>query len=136
MFFSNHVLAFNWEKCRKIASRGNGLGISVSTTSYISSIDECSMMGEIKHDQKLFIANAYEPLQIDLARGSGEFADAFAEISKCNKVGKMKMKRALQINYGHIYNDSNILDVEKTYSRIIGVLKSDQVIANNCKLES
>lgn len=136
MFFSNHALAFNWEKCRKIASRGNGLGFSVSTTSYISSIGECSMVGEIKHDQKLFIANAYEPLQIDLARGSGEFADAFAEISKCNKLGKMKMKRALQKNYGQVYNDSNILDVEKTYSRIIGVLKSDQVIANNCKLES
>ncbi len=136
LFLSTQAFSFNMDKCHKVALRGVGIGYVVSTSSFISSTGDCSMLGLVKHDQKLFIAQAYEPLQIDIARGSGDFSTAFADISKCNSLGKIVLKRALQKNYGKIYQDANFEDVEKTHSEILNVMKSDQVIIKNCQLDS
>lgn len=92
---NSNSFAFGWEKCRRIASRGNGLGLFISTTSYLSSTSDCSMLGQVEHNQKLFIAQAYEPLQVEIARGRGEFVDAFAETSKCNDHGKIVLMKEL-----------------------------------------
>lgn len=133
--------AFNWNECRN-SMKATGANVFTASTavlgsmsSYLSSTGKCSMLGLVEHDQKLFIAQAYEPLQVDIAKGSGEFADAFAEISKCNNLGKIEMKRKLQNKFEMIFNNTEI-DIEKTHSRIIGIMKSDLVIAKNCKLES
>lgn len=130
----NNSYAFNSDKCSRIASKAP-FGIFASTSSYISSTGDCSMLGLVEHDQKLFIAQAYEPLQIDLARGNGEFADAFAEISKCNSLGKAVLMRELQKNFGEIFEENNE-DVEKIHSKILNVMKNDQTISTNCTLDS
>lgn len=134
----SEVYAFNYEKCTKGVEKYKTfifLDVISSTLQYSSSWGDCSMLGLVEHDQKVFITQAYEPLQIDIARGGGEYADAFAEISKCNSLGKIEFKKELQKNFEKIY-DGNSIDVEQTHLRILRVMRSDQVIAKNCKLES
>lgn len=133
--FLNISLAFDAKKCANTFGV-IPIGPFVSTSSFISSTGDCSMLGLVEHDQKLFIAQSWLPLQIDIARGNGEYVDAFSEISKCNSLGKVELKKELQKNYSKIYSDIRSEDVEYTHSAIFNIMRSDYVIAKNCKLES
>ncbi len=58
--------AIDWQKCSiNVASRGNGIGFTFSSSSYLSSTGDCAMIGLSEHDKKVFIAQNVNQLIFD-----------------------------------------------------------------------
>ena len=91
LLISSSSYAFNWKKCKKevynefspVSTTGGPIG---STLSYVSSTGGCSATAMIHEDQKkLYVAQNLDNLQIDIARGQGEYLDTYASLSGCHR---------------------------------------------------
>lgn len=116
---SSSAKAFDWKKCSEQRLGDFGpLGIFSSTTSFVSSFGDCSMLGkEIKDQQKLFFVQNYESLQKDIARGSGEYIETLTHLFAVSSINTKEFKKELQLNYQQIYSNS-VTDVEDVYNKI------------------
>ena len=96
--------AFDWNKCRKgVIPHSSWLfsaGLIVSSTSYISSTGECSMIGSITHNKKVFVAQNYIELMEDAAKGQGDYLEQYALMNNCNV---LKYSNQIHQNYSHIF---------------------------------
>lgn len=130
--------AFNWDKCDRFLGKASGLyGGVASTSSFITSTGDCSMIGMASHDKKVFIAHNLDHLQSDSARGDGEYLSAYATLSGCNEIGYERLKNALQANFSEIYGQ-DVVDhsPKKAYERIEKLILSDSVLKNSCSLRT
>lgn len=109
ILLSFQSFGFNWNICRKYATRGNGLGYFLSTTSYVTSTGDCAMIGEKSHDEKIFFAQNFDEIKIDVARGGGEYLSAFNSYSNCQG-----QNRELQSSYESIF----VPDIESSFKNL------------------
>lgn len=112
VFHANTSVAFNWDLCsKKVGFGGNGLGLFVSTSSFISSTGHCSAIGQIEDQKKHFIAHNLDRLIIDSSKGAGEYLSAYLLLSGCssNKINETGI--IIQKNLQSIYGN----DLEKKY---------------------
>ncbi len=91
--------AFNWSRCQNSQPvQGNASGIfelsstavsntAVSVTQGISSWGDCSLLGEVKNVRRTFIAQNLKYLEQDIAKGSGEYLEAYARLHDCSPEG-------------------------------------------------
>jgi hypothetical protein len=129
--------AFNWQKCKKVYKDSGNFVISASAasasaSSYISSTGDCAMIGNITHDKKVFFAQNFNELQIESAKGNGEYLHSYASLSGCNKTGSERLKKALQTNFKAIYGSNVEYTPKKAYEGIENILKHDSVLKKSC----
>lgn len=101
--FSSFGYCFDWNKCTHTALSGYGLGFVVSTTSYLSSVGNCSMIGQKSHDRKVFIALNSNQIIEDIMIGDGEYFNTFAKLSGCSFNGRNDLVKELRSNYSHYF---------------------------------
>ena len=130
---SSSVHAFNWRKCSNhVFFRGNGGGMLVSTTSFFSSTGECSMIGQSAHDKKVFLAQNFEELKTDSARGGGEYLSAYATLSGCTPSSASELSKSIQQNFTLIYGKDISKTPEAVYEAMERMIQSDLVLASGC----
>lgn len=109
----NSAFAFNWNKCKRFMNRDPndlfGIDFTTSTSQWSSSSGDCSMIGEKSHDEKVFFAQNFEEIKIDVARGGGEYLSAFNSYSSCQG-----QDRELQSNYENIF----VHDMESSFKNL------------------
>lgn len=104
----SNSLAIDWEKCLEAAGGTPFINTFITTTSYVSSTGGCSATGSVKHDSKVFFAQNYFDIQVDIARGGGDYLESFLAISKTNSSKKLRSR--LQGNFDYIYSSNNVKD--------------------------
>lgn len=106
LIVSSCAYSFNWKKCdRNWLEETMGAGVIVSTTSFISSTGDCAMIGEKSHDEKVYFAQNFEEIKIDVARGGGEYLTAFTKYGNCSNFDLMKFSKNAQENFEVIYSE-------------------------------
>ncbi len=125
-------LAFNWDKCRSMINKDKSLtggGFFMSTTSFVSSVGECAMIGQADHDKKVFIVFNLDMILNDLAKGNGEYLATFIKLNGCSKssvvmYSQIQRSKILELSKSYTRNDyeeaSNMLEepfTSKTYLR-------------------
>lgn len=138
LFSFEYAYAYKSSKCNAFIDRHNGLGVgwAMSTTSYISSIGPCAMIGMLEHDKQVFIAHNFDNLMKESAQGRGEYLQAFATIAGCDGKSKLKLPNSFQQNFKMIYEERADKDVEKVYRAINEVLKNDPILSIGCGIKS
>lgn len=139
IFLIRDSYAFNWNVCRaSIMGPGDITGIPgiTSTTQFTSSWGECRMIGQIDNDQKVFIAQTWNQLQIDSSKGNGEYINAFAVLSGCNENGAIVLKHEMQKNFQQIYGKELDSSVEETHQEIKKLFINNEALKKNCAIKS
>lgn len=132
--YSSNTHAFNWKKCREVFfAGGNGVGIFLSTTSYVSSSSECSAIGNVENQKKVFMVHNLDMLKSDSARGNGEYVKAYASLFNCPKSYEIKIPIILKDNFVKIYGHNSANGPESAYNSIESLLWSDKDFLENCK---
>lgn len=111
IFNTTTSYAFNYSHCsKKVGFGGNGIGLYISTTSYVSSTGPCAAIAKIEDQKKNFIANNLDRLIDDSSKGNGEYLNAYLLLSGCSlgriNEAELMIQKNLQIIYG------NDLDLE------------------------
>ena len=106
---SVNVYAFDLEKCSKVFPAGGAsvFGLPFSTSSFVSSTGRCAMIGEASHDRKVFIAYNLDKIQVDAARGGGEYLSVMASLYSCNSSDAKVLFKLMQENYGETFDHRN-----------------------------
>lgn len=129
--FCSH--AFNWKKCREVFfAGGNGVGIFMSTTSYVSSTSECSAIGSVENQKKLFIVHNLDMLKSDSARGEGEYINAYAYLLGCRGSYKNQVPIKFQKNFKEIFGSESIKNSEEVYGSIESIFRRDEDFRKGC----
>lgn len=130
MFLS---MSFNWSKCKKFLGGGiMGGDFIVSTSSYITSTGPCAMIGQSAHDKKVFLAQNFEELKTDSARGGGEYLSAYATLSGCTPSSASVLSKSIQQNFTLIYGKDISKTPEAVYEAMERMIQSDLVLASGC----
>ena len=108
------------------------VAVPVSTSQFISSTGSCSAIASKEIEKKQFIANNYEPLKIDMARGGGEFINTYANIAGCSSNVRNEYSRQLQLNLSQIYGEQLENSVEDIFKNIEGVVDKNNFLKNSC----
>jgi hypothetical protein len=88
------------------------------------------MIGEVNHDSKVYIANNYEELRKDFARGSGEYAFALAALYDCSETARIEFP----IQMKKRFMEFSIPNVEKMHDVMIEEIGKSERMKNECKL--
>lgn len=132
VFYVSSSMAFNWDRCSdKVFFSGNGVGIFLSTSSFVSSTGSCKAIGEVDQ-KKYFIAQNYEPLKIDLARGGGEYLYAYAEFFGCTGEARLEYSGYLQRNFIKIYGEKLDNSTERIFINIEQIVKENKNLSLAC----
>lgn len=108
------------------------VAVPVSTSQFISSTGSCSAIAIAEYQKKEFLANNYEPLKIDLARGGGEFAFTYAELSGCSGGARKKYSGYLQKNFLRIYGVKLENSIEEIYNHMVQVILENKNLVELC----
>jgi hypothetical protein len=100
-----------------------------STTSYFSSIGPCSMYGE-GGVRAAFLKNELPSIQVDAARGKGEYLNAFAELSGCPSGQYSQVGFVMQKQFKMIFENSP--DDTVLLHRIDSVLRAEPSLQKSC----
>lgn len=134
IFSVSNSHAFNWKKCREVFfAGGNGVGGFMSTTSYVSSTSECSAIGNVENQKKMFIVHNLDMLKSDSARGDGEYVKAYASLFNCTKSYEVKIPSIFKDNFVKIYGDTFTSGPEDAYHSIENIFERDVDYLVNCK---
>lgn len=132
------LYAYNSYKCNRATPPTPLVGpflLSTSTSQFVSSTGPCAMIGQLEHDKKVFIAQNYDELKLEIAQGHGETLNAFASLSKCSGDSVHVFPKLMQNNYELIYS-SESSSVDGIYNAIEGVIKSNELLSGNCGIRS
>jgi hypothetical protein len=111
---SINAFAFNWQRCsfsQPVSGQGGGLlqvsstfvtNVGISSSQFMSSWGECSMVGEIQNVRRTFIAQNLPYLMQDIAKGSGEYLSAYARLHDCNTAGNSQYGRVMKQQYAEL----------------------------------
>lgn len=134
IFSVSNAHAFNWKKCREVFfAGGNGVGVFMSTTSYVSSTSECTAIGNVENQKKMFIVHNLDMLKSDSARGDGEYVKAYASLFNCTKSYEVKIPSIFKDNFVKIYGDNFVNGPESAYNSIENIMWSNEEFSENCK---
>lgn len=121
LFYAPFCFGIKWESCWKEVKTWEFLGISSSTTSYVSSIGDCAMLAKNDEEkQKLFLSNNFESIKNDIARGEGEHLRVLTGLFLIENGKIDSFKIELQQNYLRIFNYEKI-DIESVYSELLTI---------------
>lgn len=138
-FMVGDSYGFDRDKCARYFHRNidvsGGRGV-ITTTQFTSSWGECRMIGQVDNDQKVFMAQAWNQLQIDTAKGNGEYLNAFATLSVCNQAGAGVLKNEMQKNFQQIYGNELDNSVEEAHEQIKNIFNGNEVLKKNCTTKS
>ncbi|MCK5073810.1 MAG: DUF3015 family protein [Bacteriovoracaceae bacterium] len=125
--------SFNWKECKGVFFSGAGVGIFISSTSYISSIGKCSAIGmNIADRKKLYIAQNKSNIQHDIAKGEGEYLNAYANLSGCDQESSLIMARTFQRSYPSIFKEDSNNSAKEIYENMNAVMSSDTILSTKC----
>ena len=135
ILFSSSSHAFNWTRCQSstpVDGSGGGAFEMTSTTvlntmvqsSQVTSFwGDCSLLGEAVKVRKTFIAQNLPWLMRDMAKGSGEYLEAYASLHHCNEEGRSAFGREMKKRYFHI-NEQDFESVFRELEEGFTVLRS------------
>nr|BDT28444.1 hypothetical protein BHI3_19100 [Bacteriovorax sp. HI3] len=134
------AFSFNWEKCKDVYKGSNNLitsstAASGSTSSYISSTRQCSMNASTVTEKKIFFAYNENFIRKDIAKGAGEYLDAYAIISGCDLKTREYLPVLLQKNYVEIWGVEE-KDTKAVYDSLEKIMNNDPKIKNGCNSRS
>lgn len=146
MIFCFDVFSFDGSKCKqkiyepitkRIAAGPTTWLLSssiapISSTQFISSTGSCSAIANSEIQKKQFIANNYEPLKIDMARGGGEFIFAYANLAGCKKNHRNEYSHVLQKKFIEIYGQNLNNKVEDIFGSIEKTIEQNQILKREC----
>lgn len=127
LFLCSSCYAFNWEKCDKKMRSVSPFGFFISTSSYVTSTGDCSMIGNNSHNRKVFITQNIDRLQIDIARGDGEYLQTLAELYSCPEDNYSTFGHELKSHYEIIFNQSH-----KNKSSLDDFILNNSTLKNLC----
>lgn len=121
---SEPASAFNWNRCKRITfdRPDTGARTFLSTSQFTSSTGACSLIGKAERDAKIFIAHNREKLAQDFAKGSGEYARAFARIYNCNAESQYRIIQNINENFSYYIE---LKDDEQIYNFLKSEVKKD-----------
>ncbi len=137
-FIPISVFAFNWKICQGYINKDKSLtggGAFSSTTSFTTSTGECSMIGQLEYDKKVFITNSSNELKTESSQGSGKHLDVYAFLSSCNQNAKSQLPMIFQKHYVEIFGKNDKSSPEDIYKEMDNVMKSEPVLARGCRKE-
>ena len=124
-------------KCGHFTIKYAPFGVLTSCTSFISSTGPCSAIGMIQEDKKkLYVAQNLDNLKIDIAKGQGEYLNAYACLSGCDQKTQNELARLFQKNFTEIYGGGPEKEPRAIYESMEKVMKSDPVISSGCYVKS
>jgi|SRR5690606_22340210 len=128
------VWSFDWEKCSRGLPGGKGVvvGIPMFTTSFISSTGGCAMIGERTHDRKAFMAYNLDKVQVDAARGGGEYLSVMASLYSCESGDVEKFSRLMQKNYKEIFSSGH--STQNTLSEMDEIVTASRRKIGACRV--
>lgn len=125
--------AYNHRKCMRGTHSYSGVvGLSVSSSSFLSSTGDCAMIGTVEQKKQTFIAINIDQLKIEVSQGEGEYLSAFSNLSSCSAAGEEYLKSTLQLNYSSIFGPESSRSASEVYSRIQDLMLNDLVIRSEC----
>lgn len=123
---ANISFAFNWDNCsKKVGFGGNGLGLFVSTSSFVSSTGHCAAIGQVEDQKKHFIAHNLDRLIIDSSKGAGEYLSAYLLLSGCSSSKINETGIIIQKNLQSIYGNNLEKKPEESYKSIDALLTKE-----------
>lgn len=107
------AFAFNWNKCNSNLARSRntsfwGSNFSTSSSQFTTSTGDCAMIGQVEHDQKVFLALNLDKIKIDAARGGGEYLEAYTQVAQMSKLDLQNYFAKVQRNYSFIFQNEDI----------------------------
>ncbi len=128
--------SFNWKKCEGFIDKDlsvTGSGFFSSTTSFFSSTGECSMIGKIEHDKKVYLAHNFDKMKDEFAKGSGEYATSYAKMHGCNRKGQIMYPLIMK---SHL-NESNHFNygeaTQEVYEHLEMLFIKNSALKNECR---
>lgn len=126
LLISTSAHAFNWSRCNNASPVTGGSGIiemmsttvsnvGVSSSQFLSSWGECSMVGEVEKVRKTFIAQNLNYLQQDMAKGNGEYLAAYARLHDCNQKGMALFGKSMKQKYFEIKKLDEFQDFDSIF---------------------
>ncbi len=92
--------------------------VGVSSTQFLSSWGECSLVGEVEKVRKTFIAQNLNYLQQDMAKGSGEYLAAYARLHDCNEEGINLFGKSMKQKYFEIRKLDEYQDFDSIFQEM------------------
>lgn len=135
--FNSLSYGFNWNKC-ETSMKGYPLLIDllISTSQFSTSTGGCSMIGQISHDKKVFVAQNYEDMKVDSARGQGEYLDSYASLAGCNEQARAVFPKILQHNFTKIYGEELDNSPQRIFENIEATMSKNPILSAGCGLKS
>ena len=140
LVFSNICAAFNWDRCYQETWQkhkyGFGLGLGEalgSSTSYISSTGECSMIGQAERDKKVFLVYNFDAIKEEAAIGEGEYLETYAELSGCDANGAKMLPKYFQKNFINIFGEDVSKEPSQVYQAMEEVIGNEPALREGCR---
>lgn len=125
--------AFDWSKCQRFANKDiNGGGYIISSSQFTTSTGDCAMIGDVVHSRRVFVAYNLDKIQIDAARGAGEYLSVMASLYSCKNNDQESFSNLMQENYRQIFSPLN--SAERSLEKIDEVLISSKSKIGTCKV--
>lgn len=83
------------------------VGFSVSATSFVTSTGPCKAFGMANELRTRYIAHTAKELQLELARGNGEYLTTLASLYGCNDHGRTHFNGILRNEHERIFNGTH-----------------------------
>ena len=126
--------AFNGEKCKRFLDKGTltsgAVFLTTSTFQYVSSTGACSLIGKLDHDSKVFVADNYNQLKVDFARGYGEYAMTFASMYGCDLEVQYLFPIAIKRRFSELSDDEG--QIERSHSILVGEIVLNPLLNKRC----
>ncbi len=110
-----------------------------STTSYFSSFGPCSMYRG-NNMRSAFIEKSKSELQIDVARGEGEYLRTFAELSGCPSAQYSHFGASLKAGSSQIFTEKHAKETDLTTNeflqKIDSLIQAEPLLKKSCRLET
>lgn len=126
--------AFNYQLCKRYLKNHNALGMEVlvASGSSTSSTGECSLIGNIEHHRKIFLAHNFDQLMADVSKGGGGYLESYLLLSNCSNISTASLRRNLKSNFDSIFKMEE--DIEAIDSRIQHLLNEEKSIGTSCSM--
>ncbi|MFT6069644.1 MAG: hypothetical protein ACJAT2_001575 [Bacteriovoracaceae bacterium] len=132
VMYSGVSFAYDGSKCMGALKKGGSWGWLTSSSQFLSSWGQCSMIGLAPQERpKFFVAQNVDKLIIDSAKGEGEYLASFSKLASCDAYTSQKLPDRLQNNLKQIYGDDLQNDAQEVYKRISELVRADKELS--CK---
>ena len=124
IFNSLSLFAFKTEKCTRSIGKVRMYGFLSSTTSYVSSTGECTMIGKAEAEEKLFISVNHDLILQNVVAGIGDYIDTHTLLSGCPELVRkyfFSIKRNEYLSYLKINTPTPV----NSFSKIEEIVRSD-----------